>query len=217
MALALFDLDKTLLGGDSDFLWGEFLAEIGAVDNVYYQQKNQQFFDDYAKGELNIKKYLEFCLEPLANNTMTQLNSWHQQFMSEKIEPIILEKAQAVVDKHKKSGDRVMVITATNSFVTRPIVERYGISELLATEPEIINGRFSGKITGLPCFQNGKVTKLKQWLLNNNESLTGSYFYSDSFNDLPLLECVDYPTAVNADKTLTKIAIKNNWNLENWI
>ncbi len=123
MALALFDLDKTLLGGDSDFLWGEFLSEIGAVDVDEYQQKNQAFFDDYAKGELDINQYLEFCLSPLADNSIKQLNKWHQQFMVEKIQPIFLEKAKKVVDAHKKNGDRVVVITATNSFVTRPIAE----------------------------------------------------------------------------------------------
>jgi HAD superfamily hydrolase (TIGR01490 family) len=216
MALALFDLDKTLLGGDSDFLWGEFLSEIGAVDKNEYQIRNQQFFDDYGKGQLDIEKYLSFCLEPLAKNSMSQLNEWHQQFMKEKIEPIILEKAQLVVDKHKKKGDRVIVITATNSFVTRPIVKRYGIDELLATEPEIIEGQFSGKIIDAPCFQEGKVTKLKKWLHENNESLMGSYFYSDSFNDLPLLNLVDYPIVVNADKVLTKTALTNAWPLENW-
>jgi HAD superfamily hydrolase (TIGR01490 family) len=216
MALALFDLDKTLLGGDSDFLWGEFLSEIGVVDKEQYQQKNQQFFDDYGEGKLNITKYLTFCLEPLANNSMAQLNKWHQQFMSEKIEPIILEKAQKVVDEHKKNGDRVMVITATNSFVTRPIAKRYGIDELLATEPEIIQGQFNGKIVGVPCFKEGKVTKLKKWLSENNENLAGSYFYSDSFNDLPLLNLVDYPVAINADETLTKTALKKTWRLENW-
>lgn len=216
MALALFDLDKTLLGGDSDFLWGEFLSEIGAVDVDNYQKQNQKFFDDYARGELNINEYLEFCLTPLADNSIKQLNKWHQQFMAEKIQPIFSKKAQAVVDKHKTNGDRVIVITATNSFVTRPIAKLYGIEELLATEPEIIAGKFTGKIIGVPCFQFGKVTKLRQWLLDNNETLKKSYFYSDSFNDLPLLNLVDYPIVVNGDETLVKTALENAWILANW-
>lgn len=216
MALALFDLDKTLLGGDSDFLWGEFLSEIGAVDVDNYQVKNQKFFDDYAKGELDINEYLEFCLTPLADNSVKQLNKWHQKFMVEKIQPIFLEQAKKVVDAHKKNGDRVVVVTATNSFVTRPIAEIYGINELLATEPEIIAGEFTGKVSGEPCFQVGKVHKLKAWCKENNESLEGAYFYSDSHNDLPLLELVDNPVAVNADEILTKVAIKNKWAIKCW-
>jgi len=216
MALALFDLDKTLLGGDSDFLWGEFLSEISAVDVDEYQQKNQAFFDDYARGELDINQYLEFCLSPLADNSIKQLNKWHQQFMVEKIQPILLEKAKKVVDVHKKNGDRVMVITATNSFVTRPIAETYGINELLATEPEMIAGKFTGKVLGEPCFQIGKVHKLQQWCEENNETLDGAYFYSDSHNDLPLLELVDNPVVVHGDEKLLAIAKQKNWQCMDW-
>ncbi len=216
MALALFDLDKTLLGGDSDFLWGEFLSEIGVVDVGEYQTQNQKFFDDYAKGELNITKYLAFCLAPLANHSIKQLNKWHQQFMLEKIQPIFLEKAKKVVDMHKKNGDRVLVITATNSFVTRPIAQIYGINELLATEPEMVNGEFSGKVSGEPCFQIGKVHKLQKWCRENNESLSGAYFYSDSCNDLPLLELVENPIVVHGDKILLNIAKQKNWQCMDW-
>ncbi len=216
MALALFDLDKTLLGGDSDFLWGEFLSEIGAVDVDNYQRQNQKFFDDYAQGKLDINKYLEFCLTPLANNSVRQLKIWHQQFMSEKIQPILLEKAQKVVDLHKKNGDKVIVITATNSFVTRPIAQAYGIEELLATEPEMIDGKFTGRVSGEPCFQIGKVHKLQQWCKTNNEALEGSYFYSDSHNDLPLLELVDNPIVVHADDKLKKVAAERGWLSLDW-
>lgn len=216
MALALFDLDKTLLGGDSDFLWGEFLSEIGAVDVDNYQKQNQKFFDDYAKGELDINEYLEFCLKPLANNPIKQLNKWHQQFMLEKIQPIFLEKAKKVVDIHKKNGDRMVVVTATNSFVTRPIAQVYGIDELLATEPEMIAGEFTGKVSGEPCFQIGKVHKLKVWCEENNESLEGAYFYSDSHNDLPLLELVDNPIVVHGDDKLLAIAKQKNWQCMDW-
>ncbi|MBA5249055.1 MAG: HAD family hydrolase [Gammaproteobacteria bacterium] len=216
MALALFDLDKTLLGGDSDFLWGEFLSEIGAVDVNNYQIQNQKFFDDYALGKLDIVEYLEFCLLPLANNSIKQLNKWHQQFMLEKIQPIFLETAKKVVDAHKKNGDRTIVITATNSFVTRPIAQAYGINELLATEPEMVNGKFSGKVLGEPCFQIGKVRKLKQWCKENNESLSGAYFYSDSHNDLPLLELVDNPIVVHGDNILLAIAKQKKWQCMDW-
>jgi len=216
MALALFDLDKTLLGGDSDFLWGEFLSEIGAVDVNNYQTQNQKFFDDYALGKLDIVEYLEFCLSPLADNSIKQLNKWHQQFMLEKIQPIFLETAKKVVDAHKKNGDRAVVITATNSFVTRPIAKIYGIDDLLATEPEVIAGKFTGKVSGEPCFQIGKVHKLKQWCKENNESLNGAYFYSDSHNDLPLLELVDNPIVVHGDNLLLAIAKQKKWQCVDW-
>ncbi|SMM98042.1 Phosphoserine phosphatase [uncultured Candidatus Thioglobus sp.] len=216
MAIALFDLDKTLIAGDSDFLWGEFLAEIGAVDVDNYQVQNQKFFDDYAKGELDINQYLEFCLAALADNSIKQLNKWHQQFMLEKIQPILLQNAQKVVDAHQKNGDRAVVITATNSFITRPIAQVYGIDELIATEPEMLNGKFTGKVSGEPCFQIGKVHKLKQWCKENNESLDDAYFYSDSHNDLSLLELVDNPIVVHGDKILLDIAKTKGWQCMDW-
>jgi HAD superfamily hydrolase (TIGR01490 family) len=216
MALAIFDLDKTLIGGDSDFLWGEFLSEIGAVDVETYQQKNQYFFDQYALGKLNINEYLEFCLEPLKQNNIKTLNAWHQSFMVEKIEPILLPKAQSIVDEHREKGDTLLVITATNRFVTAPIVAKYGIKNLLATEPEIKNGQYTGKVQGVPCFQSGKVKHLNQWLADNNESMCGASFYSDSHNDLPMLEWVDNPMVVHPDKVLQEIALTRNWKQFNW-
>jgi len=216
MALAIFDLDKTLIGGDSDFLWGEFMSEIGAVDPNTYQKKNQYFFDEYAKGKLDINEYLEFCLEPLSQNSMTTLNAWHQDFMQQKIQPIILSKAQAVVNEHKEKGDKVLVITATNRFVTAPIVAKYGIDDLLATEPEVIDGNYTGRVKGEPCFQKGKITHLNQWLDKTGESLEGAYFYSDSHNDLPMLELVDYPVVVHGDDTLQKIAEDRGWPSLDW-
>ena len=216
MALAIFDLDKTLIGGDSDFLWGEFMSEIGAVDEKTYQIKNQYFFDQYALGKLDINEYLEFCLEPLSRNSRATLDDWHQQFMREKIEPILLPKAQAVVDKHKAKGDTFLVITATNSFVTAPIVRRYGIENLLATNPEVKAGEFTGKVKGEPCFQTGKITHLNQWLTQTGESMKGAYFYSDSHNDLPMLELVDNPVVVHGDDTLLRIAKEKNWPSLDW-
>jgi len=216
MALAIFDLDKTLIDGDSDFLWGEFMSEIGAVDPNSYQKKNQYFFDEYAKGKLNINEYLEFCLEPLSQNSMTTLNTWHQDFMQQKIRPIVLPKAQSVVNEHKEKGDRVLVITATNRFVTAPIVAQYGIDDLLATEPEIKDGDYTGRVEGEPCFQKGKITHLNRWLAKTGESLEGAYFYSDSHNDLPMLELVDNPIVVHGDDTLQAIAKQRSWPSLDW-
>ncbi|MEO1941066.1 MAG: HAD family hydrolase [Candidatus Thioglobus sp.] len=216
MALAIFDLDKTLIGGDSDFLWGEFLSEIGAVDADTYQIKNQYFFDQYALGNLNINEYLEFCLEPLSLNSRTTLDEWHQRFMQAKIEQILLPKAQAIIDKHKAKGDTILVITATNSFVTGPIVKRYGIDNLLATNPEVKNGKFTGKVEGEPCFQKGKIAHLDRWLEQTGEDMTGAYFYSDSHNDLPMLELVDNPVVVHGDETLQKVAKERGWPSLDW-
>jgi HAD superfamily hydrolase (TIGR01490 family) len=217
MALAIFDLDKTLIGGDSDFLWGEFLSEIGAVDSKNYQIKNQYFFDQYALGKLDINEYLEFCLEPLSQHSKKTLDNWHQRFMREKIEPILLPKAQAVVNQHKAKGDTLLVITATNLFVTAPIVKRYGIKNLLATNPEIKNGQFTGKVVGEPCFQTGKITHLNRWLQQTGISINGAYFYSDSYNDLPMLELVDNPIVVHADKLLQQTAKQRGWPSLNWM
>ncbi|SMN16633.1 Phosphoserine phosphatase [uncultured Candidatus Thioglobus sp.] len=216
MALAIFDLDKTLINGDSDFLWGEFLSDIGAVDKNSYQTKNQYFFDQYALGKLNINEYLEFCLEPLSKNSQATLDEWHKQFMREKIDAILLPKAQAAIDEHKAKGDTILVITATNSFVTAPIVKRYGIENLLATNPEVKDGEFTGKVAGEPCFQKGKIIHLNRWLEQTGESMSGAYFYSDSHNDLPMLELVDNPVVVHGDDKLLKIAKERNWLSLDW-
>jgi len=216
MSLAIFDLDNTLIGGDSDFLWGEFLGEEGVVDANAYRKKNEYFYQQYDLGALDIYAWLEFCLEPLSRYSMKELQEFHHRFMIQKIEPIMLDKAQNCINQHKERGDTVLVMTASNSFVTAPIVKKYGINQLLATEPEIKAGRYTGGVSGIPCFQSGKVDKLMPWLQKNEETLTGSTFYSDSHNDLPLLELVDNPVAVNADKILTKIAEKKGWEVLNW-
>jgi len=216
MSLAIFDLDNTLIGGDSDFLWGEFIGEEGIVDADAYRKKNEYFYQQYDLGTLDIYAWLEFCLEPLTRYSMTELQELHHRFMAQKIEPILLDKAQNCINRHKERGDTVLVITASTSFVTAPIVKKYGINHLLATEPEIKGGRYTGGVSGIPCFQAGKIDKLMPWLQKNEETLTGSTFYSDSHNDLPLLELVDNPVAVNADKILTKIAEKKGWEILNW-
>ena len=216
MSLAIFDLDNTLIGGDSDFLWGEFIGEEGIVDASVYRKKNEYFYQQYDLGTLDIYAWLEFCLEPLTRYSMAELQELHHRFMIQKIEPILLDKAQNCINRHKERGDTVLVITASTSFVTAPIVKKYGINQLLATEPEIKEGRYTGGVSGMPCFQSGKIDKLMPWLQKNEETLTGSTFYSDSHNDLPLLELVDNPVAVNADKILTKIAEKKGWEILNW-
>ena len=216
MSLAIFDLDNTLIGGDSDFLWGEFLGEEGVVDANAYRKKNEYFYQQYDLGKLDIYAWLDFCLEPLSRYSMTELEAFHHRFMIQKIEPIMLDKAQNCINQHKERGDTVLVMTASNSFVTAPIAKKYGINQMLATEPEIKAGRYTGGVSGIPCFQSGKVDKLMPWLQKNEETLTGSTFYSDSHNDLPLLELVDNPVAVNADKILTKIAEKKGWEVLNW-
>jgi len=216
MSLAIFDLDNTLIGGDSDFLWGEFIGEEGIVDANAYRKKNEYFYQQYDLGTLDIYAWLEFCLEPLTRYSMTELQELHHRFMIQKIEPILLDKAQNCINRHKERGDTVLVITASTSFVTAPIVKKYGINHLLATEPEIKAGRYTGGVSGIPCFQSGKIDKLMPWLQKNEETLTGSTFYSDSHNDLPLLELVDNPVAVNADKILTQIAEKKGWKVLNW-
>ena len=216
MSLAIFDLDNTLIGGDSDFLWGEFIGEEGIVDASVYRKKNEYFYQQYDLGILDIYAWLEFCLEPLTRYSMTELQEFHHRFMIQKIEPILLDKAQNCINQHKERGDTVLVMTASTSFVTAPIVKKYGINHLLATEPEIKEGRYTGGVSGIPCFQAGKIDKLMPWLQKNEETLTGSTFYSDSHNDLPLLELVDNPVAVNADKILTKIAEKKGWEILNW-
>ena len=216
MSLAIFDLDNTLIGGDSDFLWGEFIGEEGIVDASAYRKKNEYFYQQYDLGTLDIYAWLKFCLEPLTRYSMTELQEFHHRFMIQKIEPILLDKAQNCINQHKERGDTVLVMTASTSFVTAPIVKKYGINHLLATEPEIKEGRYTGGVSGIPCFQAGKIDKLMPWLQKNEETLTGSTFYSDSHNDLPLLELVDNPVAVNADKILTKIAEKKGWEILNW-
>ncbi|WP_409524595.1 HAD family hydrolase [Nitrincola sp. MINF-07-Sa-05] len=211
MRLAIFDLDNTLLGGDSDHAWGEFLCRIGAVDEAAYQAANDRFYQQYQQGTLDINEFLAFALHPLSQHSMEQLELWHRQFMQECIEPLMLPAAKDLIARHRDQGDLPMIITATNAFVTRPIATRLGIEVLLATEPELHKGQYTGRLQGTPCFQEGKVTRLQQWLQETGHSLTGSYFYSDSRNDLPLLEQVDHPVAVNPDETLASIARERNW------
>ncbi len=211
MSLAIFDLDNTLIGGDSDHAWGEFLCEKGIVDVEEYRRANDYFYDQYKNGGLDIFEFLAFALKPLAQLPRPELEQLHQQFMQEKIEPIMLPKAEELLKNHKEKGDFLLIITATNRFVTAPIAERLGVDAIIATDPEEIDGEYTGKVAGTPCFQAGKVERLQAWLAENDHSLEGSYFYSDSHNDLPLLEEVTNPVAVNPDETLEAHANNHLW------
>lgn len=213
MTLAIFDLDNTLLRGDSDHAWGEFIAGLGIVDCASYRTRNDAFYEDYCRGALDVFAYQRFVLAPLTGFSMAELARWHEQFMREKIEPIILPKAQALVDSHRAQGHTLLIITATNSFITAPIARRFGIDTLIATEPEIHNNTYTGDVVGVPCYREGKVQRLNTWLLDKNEDLRGSYFYSDSHNDLPLLQLVDHPVAVDPDDTLRQYAEENSWKI----
>jgi HAD superfamily hydrolase (TIGR01490 family) len=214
VALVIFDLDNTLIAGDSDHAWGEFLVEQKIVDADYYQTKNDQFFQDYQSGSLVIEEYLAFALEPLAKHTLEDLLSWREDFLSEKILPLMLPKAKALIEKHRKQGDYLLIITATNHFVTELIAKLLNVDDLIATNPEQNSVGFTGKVAGTPSFKEGKITRLNEWLKCNNHSMTGSYFYSDSHNDLPLLQLVDNPVAIDPDETLRTYCEKNNWVIQ---
>ncbi len=211
MRLALFDLDNTLLAGDSDHSWGEFLCQRGLVDAVAYQARNDAFYADYCAGKLDVVAYQNFSQAILGRTEMAQLAQWRAEFMREVIEPIILAKGEALLAQHREAGDKLVIITATNRFVTAPIAARLGVDTLLATECGMQDGRYTGQITGVPCYQGGKVVRLGEWLQETGYSLDDSYFYSDSRNDLPLLEQVAHPVAVDPDDTLRAIAGERDW------
>ena len=211
VALAIFDLDNTLLSDDSDYLWGKFLAQQGIVDGEVYERENQKFFDDYKAGTLDIYAFLSFSLRPLTQLSQQQLAELHSEFMQTCILPVVAPGTPALIEKHKQQGDTLLIITATNRFITAPIAMHLGIPHLLASEPEVIDGNYTGNIVGTPCYQDGKVVRLEEWMAKQNENLSGSSFYSDSHNDIPLLDKVDYPYAVDPDATLLATAKARNW------
>ncbi len=213
MPLAIFDLDNTLLSGDSDYLWGVFLAEQGVVDGEHYERENQRFYDEYKAGKLDIFEFLRFSLRPLKENDPERMRELRAQYLREKIDPIIPDAARELVEQHRKAGDTLMIITATNAFVTAPIAEIFGIPHLIATEPAMVDGRYTGEVAGTPSFQRGKVERLDQWLEANGGDLRGSVFYSDSHNDLPLLEKVEQPVAVDPDDILRRTAEERGWRI----
>jgi HAD superfamily hydrolase (TIGR01490 family) len=214
MKLALFDLDNTLLPMDSDHGWSQFLINQGVLEREKFEAFNNQFYADYKAGTLDIHAFLDFQFRPLKNNPRTQLNAWHAQYMEQIIRPNIRPSAQQLVEKHQQEGAVCMIITATNSFITKPIAAAFGIEHLIASEPEEINGEFTGKVSGIPSFREGKVTRLNNWLTEHGwtwDSFESSHFYSDSINDLPLLEQVSHPVAANPDDNLAQIAKNRQW------
>ncbi len=211
MALAIFDLDNTLIAGDSDHSWGQFLVDQKLVDAEHFKQKNDEFYQDYVNGSLDMQAYLDFSLAPLAEYERDSLNTLHQKFMTEVVANMMLPKAQQLVDMHREQGDTLLVVTATNRFVTEPIVLSLGINNLLAIELEEAMGQYTGKVQGVPSFKEGKVIRLNEWLEHNPHDLSEAYFYSDSHNDLPLLELVGKPVAVDPDETLKSHAAAQAW------
>lgn len=213
MALAIFDLDNTLIAGDSDYGWGEFLVRKGKVDSNHYRTMNDRFFADYEAGCLDIGAYLQFSLEPLTRIPEPELQQLHKTFMREVISPMMLSKAHNLLEKHRQAADRLLVITSTNRFIAQPICEALSIDTLIATEPEMIDGQFTGQIVGVPSYAEGKVIRFNQWLSDNQERNEGSYFYSDSINDLPLLLEVANPIAVDPDAQLREQAQNRGWEI----
>jgi HAD superfamily hydrolase (TIGR01490 family) len=214
MNLALFDLDNTLLAGDSDFQWAQFLIEQRVLDREVYEARNVEFYEQYKAGTLDIHEFLDFQLKPLSRHPRSQLDAWHGEFMQNRILPIITPAARKLVEKHMLSGDLCVIITATNSFVTAPIARALKVAHLIATEPEQKDGEFTGRVSGLPCFREGKIARLESWMDEHNLtwiSFLESWFYSDSLNDLPLLNKVTHPVAVDPDATLNAHAERNGW------
>jgi len=211
LALALFDLDNTLLAGDSDYLWGAFLIEHGIVNVSEFERENERFYHEYKEGSLDIYEFLRFSFRPLRDNRPEDLERWRRDFLHEKIEPIILPAARQLVEHHREMGDTLLIITATNEFVTAPIADRFGIPNLIATVPEKVDGHFTGEVAGRPSFREGKVERLLDWLNATGVDLAGSAFYSDSHNDIPLLERVDRPVAVDPDEYLLRHARDRGW------
>ena len=213
MTLAIFDLDNTLIAGDSDHLWGEFLCEIGIVDGENFRRRNDGFYADYQQGSLDIEAYLRFVLEPITGKGPEELDALQAQFMATHIETLMLPAASRLIDSHRYRGHRPLIITATNEFITRPIADRLGIPDLLGCQVETRDGRITGEPVGTLTYREGKVRRLGEWLDAEQESMDGAWFYSDSHNDLPLLNVVDHPVAVDPDPQLSAIAQERGWRI----
>ena len=213
VTLALFDLDNTLLAGDSDHAWGEFLVELGVVDARHYADANQKFYDQYLAGDLDIYEFCRFAFQPLKDHPQQQLESWRQQFLQEKIQPMLLDHGICKIQWHRARNDTPVIITATNTFVTELIAQALDVEHLIATQPEVKAGRFTGEIEGIPCFQGGKVKRLEAWMQSHDETLNDSWFYSDSHNDLALLEKVTHPVAVDPDPLLRAQSEQRGWKI----
>jgi HAD superfamily hydrolase (TIGR01490 family) len=211
--LALFDLDNTLLAGDSDYAWAEFLIEEGVIEGADYNARNDYFYERYKNGTLDIHEFLDFQLKPISGVPRAQLDAWHRKFMARKIEPIIRPKALELVRKHADA--LTAIVTATNRFVTAPIAAAFGVTNLVATEIQEADGMYVCKAQGTPCFQEGKIERVNQWLASRGHELADfeSWFYSDSRNDLPLLARVDHAVAVDPDPVLRAEAERRGWQV----
>ncbi len=208
--LQIFDLDNTLLEGDSDRNWGIFLAEKKVVESSYLDE-SEKFYKNYYDGNLDIDGFLSFCLKPLVSNSMETLLELRDEYIEKKIKPIITMSGKKVINEAIKNGETVVIATATNDFLTKPIAELFNVSTLIATEFEIKNNSFTGNVVDIPCFREGKLKKVEKWVQENNFNLSEATFYSDSFNDLPLLEKVKYPIIVDGDDKLKEIGNNNHW------
>ena len=215
VTLAIFDLDNTLIAGDSDKAWGEFLFEKNIVSHDYLKKSNH-FYKLYAEKQLDLNEYLEFSLTILKQYDKKFLYSLREEFIQVKIKPMVLKQAIEIINYHKQQEHILLIITATNKFITEPIAKLFNIKNLIAVELETTNNSYTGKIKGIPSFQEGKITRLQQWLQSNNLASKYSYFYSDSINDLPLLQAVNKPIVVNPDPRLLSHAKRNNWQQMDW-
>ena len=211
VALVLYDLDNTLLAGDSEHAWCEFLVDTGVLDGEDVRAENERLYGEYEAGTLDIHESLKFQVEPLVRHPPDDLCRWRKEFMSSRIEPMITDAAVDLVEEHRDAGGDLAIVTASNSFVSEPIADRFGISSLLSVELEHHEHRYTGRVLGTPTFREGKVKRLVEWTRKTGRNLAGSHFYTDSHNDLPLLELVDNPVAVNPDPILSAHAEAREW------
>ena len=211
MRLAIFDLDNTLLAGDSDYLWGEFLVEQGLVDGQAYARDNRRYYEAYLAGTLDIVAFAAFSLAPIVKYGAAKLAALRPRFVAEKIEPIVAAGTPALLERHRAQGDHLLITTATNRFITEPIAELLGVTDLIATEPEVVAGRHTGRIAGVPNFRDGKLERLGLWKALQTQTFSGMTVYSDSHNDLPLLRAADQPVAVDPDAQLRDEAQRRGW------
>jgi len=213
MRLAVFDLDNTLLAGDSDYLWGQYLVELGWVDGERHARENQRFYAEYQAGTLDIHEFAAFSLAPLTTRERHELEPVRARFIRERIEPIVAAGTPALLARHRAAGDHLLITTATNRFITEPIAALLGVDTLIATDPETVGGRFTGRIAGTPNFQDGKPQRLRAWIAESPQAISGMSCYSDSRNDLPLLEMADAPVAVDPDPVLRSEAERRGWSV----
>ena len=212
--IALFDLDYTLLGGDATWEWIHFLIGQGVLDRASYKAELEQFYVDYREGTLDIREFLHFDFRALSSRPRAQMEAWREQYVAQAIAPILLPKARELIASHEARGHMTVIVTAANSFITTPIAGMYGVPHLLASDPEIVDGEFTGRIEGIPCFHEGKFIRLEAWLADRGRSLADfaeSYFYGDSQSDVPLMEKVTHPVVVGPDEALAKLAQARKW------